>query len=189
MNRVIVGVDGSPPSLGAVMWAAAQAKELSLPLEFVHVLDDEWGGMGVDVAHREEHEAARMLAATADANRVPQGVDTRILHGSTVAELADAVGADDLLVVGSHKTGFIRGRAFGSLSVRLAPLVAGSMLVVPDAPAVAGRRGVVLGVGPVRSHAALTVAVREAARRDHAITLVAAADSANRRAASETVSS
>jgi nucleotide-binding universal stress UspA family protein len=185
VNRIVVGVDGSPPSLGAVTWAAQRAEQAHLPLEFVNVLDDEWGSVGVEYAQAAEQRAARLLADTADSNPVPAGVSTRLIHGSAVTELAGVAGEQDLLVVGSHKTGYLRGRAFGSLSVRLAPLVAGSLVVIPDIPFVSGRRGVILGVGPTTSSAAVRIAAEEAQREGQPLILIAAATSEQRSKAAD----
>lgn len=183
MNRVVVGYDGSAPSQGALMWATAIADRTGAPLDLVDVVDDDWGMAGQDWAHETEHRAAVLLSSTASTHQAPGGVTTRLLHGSTVQELATAVEPDDLLVVGSHKSGYTRGRALGSLSVRLATVAPCSMLVVPAAPTVPGRRGIVVGVGPELSEAALRVATREAAAREQPLTLIAAATRSGKQSA------
>src|SRR5690606_32016041 len=90
----------------------------------------------------------------------------------------------DLLVLGSHKAGYTRGRALGSLSVRLAPVVTCPLLVIPGAPAVPGRTGIVLGVGPIPSPAGLATAVDQANAAGQGLLLLASAPQ-DRRAAAE----
>lgn len=185
MNRVVVAYDGSAPSQAALMWADGLAERTGEPLDIVHVVDDDWGMAGTEWAQQQEHRAAVLLSSTASAHPASGGVSTRLLHGSTAYEIAQAVTEQDLLVMGSHKSGYTRGRALGSLSVRLASAVPCSLLVLPDVPRIPGRRGIVVGVGPDLPEPALRIAVREAVARSQPITLVAAATAASRAAAKE----
>lgn len=180
MNRVVVGVDGSPPSIAALDWAAAYAARTGRSLELLHVLDDEWGAEGAEYARGEERRAAEQLSAAADRASSVSAATTRMVHGSPAQELARAVSRTDLLVVGSHKTGYVRGRAMGSLGVRLAALANSSVLVVPNAPYAGQTRGVILGVGPDPSPAASEVAADEAAAFAESLTLVSAAPDPDR---------
>jgi nucleotide-binding universal stress UspA family protein len=86
--------------------------------------------------------------------------------------LATIATPEDLLVVGSHRTGFLRGRAFGAASVYIVAAARSSVLVVPNLP-FEGRRGVVVGVsGTPSSEAALLQGAREAARGHQPLMLI-----------------
>ncbi len=62
-----------------------------------------------------------------------------------MAELASFSDALTMLVVGTHKTGFHYGRAFGSRSLQLANLATGPVAIIPEVES-RMRRGVVVGV-------------------------------------------
>jgi nucleotide-binding universal stress UspA family protein len=178
----VVGIDGSGPSLAAVRWAAPRAASASIPLLLVHVIDDERvliaGDPGVrpvagrDGIVREALDLARALGVRDD-------LDSRVLEGSPVRQLARSCRHDDLLVIGTHKTGFLRGRVLGSRSVSVASLAPCSIVVVPEGRG--GRRhGVVVGVA--RSDGSLRCVesgAREAARSHQSLTLLHA-ESADR---------
>lgn len=185
MSRVVVGTDGSAPSEAALEWAAAYAARRDRELELVHVLDDEWGASGGEYARMRAHEAAVRLSDTADRLAPAGRVTTRLVHGSPIQELANAAEPGDLLVVGSHKTGYVRGRALGSLGVRLATLARSSVLVMPQAPFTTAARGVILGVGPRPSPAALEVAADEAEAAAEPLMLLSAAPEQDRVRATE----
>jgi nucleotide-binding universal stress UspA family protein len=175
MSAYIVGIDGSGPSNAALDWAVARAVALSTPVTLVHVIEDEWGLAGSDFAReamfageallQDAQERARSLSSTVTRS-------ARILHGSPVWELANVCGDDDLLVVGTHKTGFLQGRVLGSRSVALAGSAPCSVAVIPVGRS-SSRHGVVAGV--VRADGmerAVAAAAREAARIDEPLTLL-----------------
>ncbi|WP_233265589.1 universal stress protein [Leifsonia sp. AG29] len=148
MRAFIVGVDGSVPARAAIRWALARATSSGAPVSLVHVADDEWGAVGtrlideVDAGAkqrlREELEYARALAPDV-------AVDGELRTGSPMVELAAFSAPDRMLVVGTHKTGFHYGRAFGSRSLQLANLAVGPVAIIPES-ASRMRRGVVVGV-------------------------------------------
>jgi nucleotide-binding universal stress UspA family protein len=175
MNAYVVGVDGSGPSDAALRWAVARAVAVAAPLVLVHVIEDEWGLVGSDFAReamfageavlQDAQERVRALSTS-----VP--VTGRILHGSPVWELTHVCDPDDLLIVGTHKTGFLHGRVLGSRSVSVAGSAPCSVVVVPVGESIS-RQGVVVGVvwadGLER---AVSSAAREAERLDEPLTLV-----------------
>jgi nucleotide-binding universal stress UspA family protein len=175
MNAYLVGVDGSGPSDAALKWAVTRAVSQSVPLVLVHVIEDEWGLAGSDFAReamfageavlQDAQERVRDLSAT-----VP--LSARILHGSPVWELAHTCAPDDLLVVGTHKTGFLHGRVLGSRSVSVAGTAPCSVMVVPVGESIT-RHGVVAGmVWAEGLDRAVSAAAREADRIDEPLTLV-----------------
>jgi nucleotide-binding universal stress UspA family protein len=147
-TRYFIGVDGSGPSRAALRWGLHRAAEDGSPVVLVHVVDDEWGLVGHDYAEDAERQADALLAEeAANAGALAAGVEirTRVLHGSPWWELAGLPDAEDLLIIGTHKTGFLRGRVLGSRSVQVASAARSSVAIVPDA-VIEARRGVVVGV-------------------------------------------
>lgn len=187
-TRYFIGVDGSGPSRAAVRWGLQRAAEDGSPVVLVHVVDDEWGLVGHDYAEDAERQADALLdEETADAGAIAAGVEitTRILHGSPWWELAALPAADDLLIIGTHKTGFLRGRVLGSRSVQVASAAQCSVAIVPDA-ALEARRGVVVGVDRFHgSIPAVTRGAREALRLGQELLLVYAPSTLRRRKGAE----
>ena len=126
MTRYVVGIDGSGPSDAALRWAVNRAAVQPGSIVLVHVVDDEWGAAGSDYAREAMAAGQQVLQRAADQAAVlslPTGtptivrtatrISTTIVHGSPVWELAAACGPADLLVIGTHKTGFLHGRVLG----------------------------------------------------------------------------
>ena len=149
IREYVVGVDGSVPAQAAIRWAMAHARDRGATVTLVHVEDDEWGAVGsrligeVDATGREllDHELVRALSVAA--GDVPIAAELR--SGSPMVVLASYSRPDSMLVVGTHKTGFHYGRAFGSRSLQLANLATGPVAIVPETESRL-RRGVVVGV-------------------------------------------
>ncbi|MDO7882778.1 universal stress protein [Salinibacterium soli] len=168
---ILVGIDGSTPSRSALEWAVSRAKSLGEQLRLVHVIDDEWGIAGHDVAEAAEDAAADVIES---ARRAAAGVpvDELVLHGSPAWTLAGITGPDDLVVVGTHKTGFLHGRALGSRSIVVASLSAGSVAVIPDAAVPRTRQSIVVGVAAGSWSTAVAFGAAEAARTGEELLLV-----------------
>ncbi|MGH1548796.1 universal stress protein [Leifsonia poae] len=161
MRRFIVGVDGSLPARAATRWAIAHAREHEAEVRLVLVADDEWGVVGTGLIDEVDEDARQRLDgelrfARALASDLP--ISGELRSGSPMVVLASLSDADVMVVVGTHKTGFHYGRAFGSRSLQLANLAAGPVAVVPEAESRL-RRGVVVGLDDtVAGGAALDVA-------------------------------
>jgi nucleotide-binding universal stress UspA family protein len=148
IRRYVVGVDGSVPARAAIRWALAGARERGVRVTLVHVADDEWGAIGSMLIDEVDQDARRQLAdEIAYAESLETGVPVRgeMRRGSPMAELASFSDAETMVVVGTHKTGFHYGRAFGSRSLQLANLAVGPVAIIPEA-ASRMRRGVIVGV-------------------------------------------
>jgi nucleotide-binding universal stress UspA family protein len=176
-QRVIVGIDGSVPSRAAIRWAAEEAEAAGAELVLAHVIDDEWGTVSERMVDEAGSGSAHLvdLARTQALEYKPElEVATLTMTGSPMWELAGLSDRATLLVVGTHKSGFHYGRAFGSRSLQLANLATGAVAVVPES-AVRSRRGVVVGVDPTTSgRAALDLAAMEADRRGTELTMIRA---------------
>ncbi|GIT81776.1 hypothetical protein LLS1_34450 [Leifsonia sp. LS1] len=148
IRQYVVGVDGSVPARAATRWAVASARRDHVPVTLVHVADDEWGAVGSRLIDEVDAGSQKLLADdVAYARSLGGNVEIRgeLRRGSPMAELASASAPETMIVVGTHKTGFHYGRAFGSRSLQLANLVVGPLAVIPEA-ASRLRRGVVVGV-------------------------------------------
>ena len=148
IRRYIVGVDGSLPSRAAIRWAIGHARQDGAEVTLAHVADDEWGAVGAELIDEVDAGARRLLDDEVSYARSLQGtagLRAELRRGSPMAVLASLGDAETMLVVGTHKTGFHYGRAFGSRSLQLANLAVGPVAVIPEA-ASRMRRGVIVGV-------------------------------------------
>ncbi|NEM90066.1 universal stress protein [Galbitalea soli] len=166
-GRILVGADGSGPSRQAVTWAGRRARETGETIILVGVQDGRHPDLLAEL--ETESEALRRNAPTAQ-------VETLVLSGDPMTRLASEAGADDMVVIGTHKTGFIRGRVFGSSGLRLAALTHATVVVMPSSSGGA-RSGIVVGVrDSLASVAALDFAGREARRTSEMLTVIAVDD-------------
>lgn len=172
-SRYVVGVDGSSPSNAAADWAIAHARRDATPVLFAHVEEPEAGMMGQDFARDELRTGAHLLAETAAAYENSETlVSTRLLDGPVATALAELAEPTDLLVIGTHKTGFLHGRVLGSRSVRIAAAARSSVAVIPDVDA-RFRHGVVVGVDESPDSPAIALyAAGEAERRGERLSMV-----------------
>jgi nucleotide-binding universal stress UspA family protein len=173
--RYIVGIDGSAPSEAALAWALDRARRDAAPLVLVHVADGEAGLMGPDFrAHAMEQADGLVTAVGAQVGAALSAVeiDAVVLEGSVSWELTRFATPGDVLVVGTHKTGFSSGRVLGSLSVQIAAASTCTVAVIPGTD-VRFRRGVVAGIDreETAEHIA-ELAAHEAAARDDELTLL-----------------
>lgn len=176
MHTIVVGVDSSSASGAALAWAAARAAATGSALTVVHVVDDEWGADATELT-----AATRQLSTHVDAIRddLPKlAVEGELVAGNPSVELALVAREADLLVVGTHKTGFVQGRVFGSAALRLAGEVRVPVAVIPE-HSTGSRAGVVVGIDASRaSDAAVRFAALEAARLGEELILVLGAGTA-----------
>jgi nucleotide-binding universal stress UspA family protein len=135
VQRIAVGVDGSPASLAALRWAARRARRSSAAL--IAVMAWHWVpeysvfpyGPSEDDAERDAAElldrAVGRLPALRCTRMIDQGHPTDVL-----LDVADEV---DLLVVGSTGTGSFRNQLLGSVSQRVAQRASCPVVVVHEA--------------------------------------------------------
>jgi nucleotide-binding universal stress UspA family protein len=170
-----IGVDGSGPSRAALRWGVRRAAERDAAVVLVNTVDDEWGLVGRDAAADAERQARELLQEESErATALHTGVNltTRIVHGGTAWALAKLPSPEDLLIVGTHKTGFLRGRVLGSRSVQIASAARCSVAIVPDTT-LESRHDVVVGIdGTDGSLPAVRMGAQEADRLDQDLLLV-----------------
>lgn len=173
--RYIVGIDGSAPSDAALAWATSRARRDAAPLVVVHVVNAEAGLMGPDFRAGATDLGRRLLEATQSRLRAEARaleVHSELLEGSASWELTRFARPDDVLVVGTHKTGFSSGRVLGSLSVQIAAASTCTVAVIPGTD-VRFRAGVVAGIDREQTARHIAeIAAREAVARGEELTLV-----------------
>ncbi|MDR6975930.1 nucleotide-binding universal stress UspA family protein [Streptomyces sp. 3330] len=154
-HRTVVGVDGSLISARALDWAAAEAVRRGGTLRVLYAVPD-----------RDEAAPVLGYAAARVRARYPRlPVETVPAEGGTVRALARESADADLTVVGTRGLGAWAGPALGSVSLRLAALARGPLLVVRgDHPCDDGR-DVLLGLAGDADDGAAAYALGEAERR------------------------
>lgn len=131
---LVVGVDGSEGSLGALRWALREARVLGVPVRALlawSYLDQPPGSF--DATYNEDDARARLDAALeAVAGEVGDVEVERLVvcDLATRALLANARDAD-LLVVGSRGLGGFKGLLLGSVSHQLVQHAPCPVVVVP----------------------------------------------------------
>lgn len=167
-GRIVVGIDGSGPSRAAFAWALARAQATGAALLAVHSVEEDSDASGPELLE----ETIR----TARAQTAEVEVRTEIVHGAAPWELAAVAQPGELLVVGTHKTGYLNGRVLGTRSIIVASVAPCTVVVVPDST-VAGRSGILVGVASDgASDAAVLAGAREAARLNEDLTLLHCTD-------------
>ncbi|MDA3645515.1 universal stress protein [Saccharopolyspora indica] len=129
---VVVGVDGSPPSVRAALWAGAEAVRTGLPLHLV-LVDGTQADHTVDELTRRCRKAVPELVVTGE-----------VTAGHPARELVRRSTDAQLLVVGSHGHGAFREVLLGSTSTSLAAHARCPVVVVRGEPRTTGP--VVVGV-------------------------------------------
>jgi nucleotide-binding universal stress UspA family protein len=182
-GRVVVGVDGSEPSVQAAVYAARMARHRGVGLLVVHVTPWHEAGDALpmvarDVKARFEESATRLVEATADTVRQQSGlpdVTAAVLDDYPVDGLL-ALSADAaLVVIGRRGMGGLPGLLLGSTAGGVVQHAQCPVIVLPDdhgEPA-EPRRSVVVGVeGRAGDEVVLAFAVAEAKARGTDLTAV-----------------
>jgi nucleotide-binding universal stress UspA family protein len=127
-GRIVVGVDGSEPSFGALHWAVAEAVRRDACLDVVnaygfHQYVSPFGRtIQIDRDQLEDSSKALLTEMVEGAiggfGSRPPAVELVPTPMSTVLALLDTSKGADLLVVGSHGHGGFRGMMTGSVSLQ-----------------------------------------------------------------------
>lgn len=185
-GSIVVGIDHSSASKVALGWAAGRAASLGSALVVAHVIDDEWG------VSDEQHAraAGEVSLAVAELLREFGALEVRTVlrQGNPTRELAAIAARSALLVVGTHKTGFIQGKAFGSRGLRLASMSPVPVAVIPERGGGA-RSGIVAGIdGSPAGREAVRFAAAEAQRTGDDLLLLLASGRTERLLAADEIS-
>ena len=152
-KMIVIGVDGSPPSLCALRWATRYAARERAAVHIVHawqpLATPGWSPLMVapDVVDLEKEGRRVLEEGVAGAREHSRSIDTgsdhelggieirpRLVEGHPAPVLlAQAEGAD-LLVVGTHGHGAFTGMLLGSVSAHVIGRAPCPVVVVPMAP-------------------------------------------------------
>ncbi|MBN1171447.1 MAG: universal stress protein [Micromonosporaceae bacterium] len=129
---VVVGIDGSASSRGALRWAAAEASARGLALRIIHAARS---------AEPELWSAARAMIADAvsTARKAQPGlvVSGDVIDGKPVNELCAASERANLLVVASRGIGGFDGLLLGPVSAQVALHASSAVTIIHGAEAMA----------------------------------------------------
>ncbi|MFJ3539017.1 universal stress protein [Streptomyces sp. NPDC090109] len=139
LTDLVVGIDGSPCSRTAALWAAAEACRRSRPLHLVHAADTDRRAYWSDAETMQALRAAGrdLLAETANAvgERFPNLIVTRQLdRQGPVAGLRAAAGDRKTIVVGSRGIGGFSALMLGSVGLAVAARAEVPVIVVRGEP-------------------------------------------------------
>ncbi|GAA1860679.1 universal stress protein [Asanoa iriomotensis] len=171
-TRIVVGVDGSDPSVAATRWAAHEARRTSATIVLVHAVDWDYYGARFDGGTilrewAEDRANATLADAAAVVGAAAPGVavDRRAVLGSPVPALLAAAADTATIVVGNRGRGGFGSLLLGSVGQRLATHAPVPVVVVRGRPDV-GAGAVAVGVdGSPSSLDALAEGFRAAASR------------------------
>jgi nucleotide-binding universal stress UspA family protein len=171
---VVVGIDGSYPSLTALDFATDEAAWRDLPLRIVHAFGTP--DRSDRTATAEPRAETRWMVADAKfralARQPDLEVSTHLVGGPADRALLARSWPAELLVVGSRGLGGFPGLLAGSVSTRVATTARCPVVVVPGERTAPGGL-VLLGVDAVQpSSAATEFAFEEAVQREAALTAV-----------------
>jgi nucleotide-binding universal stress UspA family protein len=133
--RVVVGVDGSDESKGALRWAAQIAAGIGAEIDAVIAWDYPytWGGNGIPVAWDPRADMEKVLTGTVEdvfGANPPAHLHLQIGEGNAAKVLLDASTDAAMLVVGSRGHGGFAGMLLGSVSANVAEHATCPVLVV-----------------------------------------------------------
>lgn len=176
-KTLLIGIDGTESSRAALRWAMKRALAIGAGVTLVRVIDDEWTTIGARMLDELDEDARHLLEREAQYARSlasEVAVQTRVLHGNVMQELTAASDEVEMVVVGTHKTGFINGKVFGSRSLQLAAAARTPVAIIPQGSPRDGR-GVVAGVDEsAAGRLATRLAAQEAERTRQTLTLIRA---------------
>jgi nucleotide-binding universal stress UspA family protein len=185
MDRIVVGVDGSPAATAAARWAAREAARRNVELTIVHVLQSApevwlqtgWPAIPLPVEVGEDQlaqgesileDTLSVIAKTTGVRR-PHGIASRVCIGAVVPTLSGFSHKEShIIVVGRRGRGGIHRALLGSVCSGVLHNAHGPVAVVHHrVPLVPPRAApVVVGVdGPPASESATAIAFDEASRR------------------------
>jgi len=177
-GRIVVGVDGSPGSERALMWALDDAQVRRLDVEAVYAWNEPVSIYPANLyADPAAHQAAgaKVLAHAVSVAGETGSVEltSRLVQEDAASALLDASKDAELLVVGSRGRGGFTGLLLGSVSRTCLHLATVPIVVVPPGSTVGTTRRIVVGVdGSPSAREALSWALSEAAARDASLRVV-----------------
>ncbi|MGW3012357.1 universal stress protein [Streptomyces sp. NPDC001219] len=178
---ITAGVDGTPESLSAILWAAEEARLRRARLRLLHawVLLAPEPASHPEAGREQNYWAHRMMddAATAVRTRVPDlPVDESLVARDPLEALQEAAEESDLLILGCRDLGPVARYALGETGLQLVAHTASPTVLVRarQAPGASGGNGEVMVALSLHEpcEALLAFAFESAARREVALRAV-----------------
>jgi len=134
-GRIVVGVDGSPPSLEALRWGAHFAAIFGARLELVTAWEypPSYGWAAVAPEWNPAQDMEKVLEDSVRAifgDEPPAGMELQVREGGTAKVLLDACKGAVMLVVGSRGHGGFAGLLLGSVSANVAEHASCPVLII-----------------------------------------------------------
>jgi nucleotide-binding universal stress UspA family protein len=178
-GEIFVGVDRSAPSRAALRWALERARSTSSGLTIVHVVDPVLWASAAASHDEVMDEAWSFVRGESEFARALDGginISFDVAEGDPAEELASASKDAGMVVVGTHKTGFVHGKVYGSKFLNLASSAAYASAFIPE-PSGSTRTGIVVGIDESDVGVELIrFAASEAARTSQELTLIGSSD-------------
>jgi nucleotide-binding universal stress UspA family protein len=140
-HRIVVGVDGSRPSVEALRWAAYQASALGAHVQAVTAWEYPasfgWAAVPTDWDPAKDMEKVMQQAVReAFGSEPPSGIELQVREGGAARVLIEACRGATMLVVGSRGHGGFAGMLLGSVSANVAEHASCPVLIIHgDRPA------------------------------------------------------
>jgi nucleotide-binding universal stress UspA family protein len=140
MDQIVVGVDGTPGSVTAALFASGLARKMGLNVELAYVVPsfaplgpEEVMGQRLEWQQEKAERGRKMLRDMTAALELPEGrVESLVLYGDVAARLAETASTSIMLVVGHRHRGAVARTLRVSVADRLAQLSPVPLLVVPE---------------------------------------------------------
>ncbi|QTE27960.1 universal stress protein [Pengzhenrongella sicca] len=174
-RTVVVGVEGTPSSAQALVWAATIAAARKVELSIVCATGDPYASVDIEYDDAIEQAATSLLKVSTERALAvaPELVINAVLaHGGAAKALTDASSQAALVVVGSRPLGLMERAFAGSLSYQIAAGSHCPVLVVPEGAAEVGTGVVVGSDGSAESMGAVALAAAEADRFGQELTVL-----------------
>ena len=137
--KIVVGVDGSAGSLGALSMTVEEARLRQAPLRVVMAWQLTWSEIALEtpalVKKVEDHAAEMLEVALASIDRGRAGIEvsSELVNGHAATVLLEEARDATLLVVGTRGTGGVAGTLVGSVAHAAIHHAGCPVLVVPGA--------------------------------------------------------
>ncbi len=121
-GSILVGIDGSPTSVRAALWAADEAVSRDVPLHFLYAIEERDSHEADGLAHNLSvaENAFRQAVAAVEAIGKPVKIETKIADGPPVRELISASASASMVCVGAVGLRHFRPGQVGSTAAALA---------------------------------------------------------------------
>jgi nucleotide-binding universal stress UspA family protein len=140
MQRIVVGVDGSPMSREALRWAIAEGRLRGAELQAVHAWQERYltpypigvAQLEFGAAERAARELLDAVVDAEDATGLPGPIEKIVVCDGGASALIQTAKGADLLVVGSRGRGGFSGLLLGSVSQQIAHHAPCPLVIVPN---------------------------------------------------------